>query len=145
MIILPEEPEDDTGHIDGMVRFIDEKTLAVGSYPEDWPVGKKFMDSIVEKLRKELGEGYRIIRVPNGIPPDEKSEGMASAVGNHINFLRLGNKLLLPYYGIPEDEIAREVLQNALPGIEVIPVDIPGIKKLASKGGVLNCITWCYL
>ena len=144
LIILPEEPEDDTGHIDGMVRFIDEKTLAVGSYPEDWPGGKEFMDSIAEKLRKELGEGYRIIRVPNGIPSDEKSEGMASAVGNHMNFLRLGNKLLLPYYGIPEDEIAREVLQNALPGIEVIPVDIPGIKKLASKGGVLNCITWCY-
>jgi len=102
------------------------------------------MDCIAEKLRKELGEKYRIIRIPNGLPPDEKSEGIASAVGNHINFLRLGNKLLLPYYGIPEDEIAREVLQNALPDIEVIPVDIPGIKKLASKGGVLNCITWCY-
>jgi len=144
LIILPEEPGDDTGHVDGMVRFINEKTLAVGSYPKSWPEGKDFMDCIAEKLRKELGEGYRIIRVPNGIPPDEKSEGMASAVGNHINFLRLGNRLLLPYYGIPEDEIAREVLQNALPDIEVIPVDIPGIKKLASKGGVLNCITWCY-
>ena len=51
---------------------------------------------------------------------------------------------MTPHYEITEDEIAREVLQNALPGIEVIPVDIPGIKKLASRGGVLNCITWCY-
>ena len=39
---------------------------------------------------------------------------------------------MTPHYEITEDEIAREVLQNALPGIEVIPVDIPGIKKLAS-------------
>ncbi len=144
LIVLPEEPGDDTGHIDGMVRFVDENTVAVGSYPKDWQEGKDFMDGIAEELKKELGKGYRIIRVPNGVPPDEKSEGMASAVGNHINFLRLGNRLFLPYYGIPEDEIAREVLQDALPDIEVIPTNIPEIKKLASKGGVLNCITWYY-
>ena len=37
-----------------------------------------------------------------------------------------------------------EVLQKTLPDIEVIPVNILGIKKLASKGGVLNRITWSY-
>jgi agmatine deiminase len=33
LIILPEESEDETGHIDGMVRFLDPKTVAVGAYP----------------------------------------------------------------------------------------------------------------
>ena len=144
LIILPEEPGDDTGHIDGMVRFVDENTVAVGSYPENYPEGKGFMNGIAVKLEKELGKEYRIIRIPNGIPPNEKSEGIASAVGNHMNFLRLENIILLPYYGIPEDEKAKEVLQEALPDVQVIPVNTPGIKKLASKGGVLNCITWCY-
>jgi len=144
LILLPEEPGDDTGHIDGMARFIDESTVVVGSYPKNWPKGKDFMDSIAEKLIKELGKEYRIIRIPNGLPPDEKNEGIASAVGNHINFLRIGNRILIPYYGIPEDEQARKVLQVALPNVEVIPIDIPSIKKLASKGGVLNCVTWCY-
>jgi len=42
---------------------IDEKTLAVGSYPEDWSEGKNFMDCIAEKLKKELGDDYHILRV----------------------------------------------------------------------------------
>jgi hypothetical protein len=92
----------------------------------------------------EFCAGYTIVSISNGIPPDEKSEGIYSAVGNHINFLRLGNKLLLPTYGIPEDEKAIESLRRTLSYDDVIPVKIPGIRKLASKGGVLNCITWSY-
>ena len=135
LIILPEEPGDETGHINGMVRFVKGKTVIVGSYPESWSKDKRFMDFIAEKHKKELGDVYRIIRVPNGIPPGEKSEGIASAVGNHINFLRFGNRLFLSCYGIPEDGPTKEVLQKALPNIEVISIDIPSIKNLLQEAG----------
>jgi len=35
LIILPVEPGDQTGHIDGLCRFIDEKTVIVSEYPYD--------------------------------------------------------------------------------------------------------------
>jgi agmatine deiminase len=145
LIVIDEEPGDETGHVDGMVRFLSPDTVAVGSYPRKWQGGNQyFMDRIAVRLKQELGFGYKIIRVLNGIPPEEKSEGMSSASGNHLNFLRLGNLILVPAYGIPEDENAIETLRKNLSNANVIPVNIPGIKLLASKGGVLNCITWVY-
>jgi len=145
LIVIPEEPGDETGHVDGMVRFISPDTVAVGSYPRKWQGGNQyFIDRVAARLKRGLGSGYKIIRVLNGIPPEGKSEGMSSASGNHLNFLRLGNLILVPAYGIPEDEKAIEILRKNLPNVDVIPVNIPGIKLLASKGGVLNCITWVY-
>jgi len=58
------------------------------------------MDCIAEKLTKELGEGYRIIRALNDILLNRKSAGMKRTVGNHINFLRHSNGILLPFYVI---------------------------------------------
>jgi len=144
LIILPEEPGDETGHVDGMVRFINSETVVVGAYTSEWAKGKRFMNKIAEILKQELGTGYKIVRIPNGTPPNEKSEGMYSAVGNHINFLRLGKKLLLPMYGIQADEKAIESFRKNLPSDDIIPVNIPGTSMLASKGGILNCITWNY-
>jgi len=142
LIILPEEPEDETGHIDGMVRFLDPKTVAVGAYPSGWSKGKRFMDMIATTLRQELGREYTVIRIPNDMPPNEKKEGIYSAVGNHINFLRFGNTLLFPAYGIQEDGESAIILRETLSNTDVIPANIPDINKLASRGGVLNCMTW---
>lgn len=139
------EPDDPTGHVDGMCRFISENVLVVGSYPKGAP-NHKFMDILAQNLQQELGPKYKIIRLMNGEPEDHITEGLSSAVGNHMNFLRLGNKILFPYYG---DEISQEPLRafqkniNQLGlTIEVIPVDIAEIRDLARLGGVLNCISW---
>jgi agmatine deiminase len=142
LIILPEEPEDETGHVDGMVRFLNPRTVVVGAYPSGWSKGKRFMDRIAATLQQKLGAGYTIVRVPNGVPPDEMREGVHSAVGNHINFLRFGNMLLLPAYGIQEDSKSVNILRENLSNTSAISVNIPDINILASIGGVLNCMTW---
>lgn len=43
LIVIPEEPGDETGHVDGMVRFLSPETVAVGSYPPEWKEGNRFM------------------------------------------------------------------------------------------------------
>ena len=63
-------------------------------------------------------------------------------VNNHLNRLRLGNHLLMPMYGCPEDEMAVNVIKKELPDINVIKVDSKEIYRLAERGGVLNCISW---
>jgi agmatine/peptidylarginine deiminase len=74
------------------------------------------------------------------------SEGVSSAVGNHLNFLRINDVILFPYYNDqisnqPFLDFKSDIEKNNLQ-IQVIPVTIPEINKLARKGGVLNCISW---
>lgn len=145
VIFVPVEPGDITGHVDGMVRFVNRNTLVIGSYP----VGSEnasFLNNLADSLREDLGEDYNIIRLLNTEPEDYESEGIGSAGGNHINFLRIEDKIYFPYYN---DEISGDVMKDFISemrrlnmDIEVIPVNVPEINDLARKGGVLNCMTW---
>jgi agmatine deiminase len=145
IVFIPTEPDDSTGHVDGMCRFIDEKVLVVGAYPLSSP-NHQFMETLAENLQNDLGDDYSIIRLQNGEPEDQESEGVASAYGNHLNFLRINDLILFPYYG---DEISSQPMEDFKGtlkehelSIQVIPVELPEIKELARAGGVLNCISW---
>jgi agmatine deiminase len=145
IIFIPVEPLDVTGHVDGMVRFIDEKTLVIGAYPENVE-NHVFMDRLAEDLKANLGEEFSIIRLMNAEPENYSSEGVGSAVGNHLNFLRINNNILFPYYSDeisakPFSDFKHDLLAMNL-DMQVIPIKIPEINKLARKGGVLNCISW---
>lgn len=155
IIFIPVESGDETGHTDGSVRFINEKTLIVGSYPEtyknsenliplnEFKESKEHMDRLAELLQSKLGNNIKIIRVTNSIPRNPKQkDGFSSAFGNYINYLRVGEEIYLPQYGIPEDLDALILFQNIFKGLEIIPVDSKEIKQLSHEGGVLNCISW---
>lgn len=143
------EPEDETGHTDGFIRFIDEKTLMIAAYPDKYYKGeqliseeeltesREFMDSLAEQYAEE----FNIIRVTNSIPSTLYTEKMPSAVGNYINFLRLGNKVLIPQYGLREDEAAYNEFAKFFGKANVIKIS-KDINKLADLGGVLNCFSW---
>lgn len=142
---IPTEHEDRTGHVDGMVRFIDEKVLVVGSYPRGVE-NHNLMDKVAEELKQDLGSEFTVLRLENGIPEDFEYEGIGSAYGNHINFLRINDNILFPYYS---DEVSKKPMHDLVSNlkhnhinINVIPVNIPEIKDLARLGGVLNCISW---
>jgi len=149
LIIVPVEYGDETGHIDGMVRFIDDKTVLVGSYPSkytneannipeaDYKIGKQFLDNLADTLSKTI----TVIRIENSIPKDDKE--FPSAFGNYINFLRIGNKVFLPQYNISQDNEALETFHEHFSELQIIPIKTD-IDKLSSLGGVLNCISWTY-
>jgi agmatine deiminase len=145
IIFVPVEPGDKTGHVDGMVRFINERTLVVAQYPSGYTYSV-FMDLLQERLQVDLGPDFKIIRLKNAEPEERIKEGIDSAVGNHMNFLRIDNQIYFPYYS---DEISEEAynefaqaLQIIDSKIQIIPVKIPEINDLASLGGVLNCFSW---
>ena len=87
------------------------------------------MDMLAENLQEDLGPDYTIIRLLNGEPEEVETEGLASAMGNHMNFLRLGDRILFPYYGqkiseVPMREFIEKIEHLGL-NIEIVPVDIP--------------------
>jgi agmatine deiminase len=133
LLIVPTEPNDFTGHIDGMVRFLDSQTVAVGQYSWEELERNSVYDKIAHYLQEE---GLTVVRIENGNPDNTNKE---SAKGNYLNFLRIENKIYLQRYKGQEDlyQKAAEVYSKFVS--EVIPIDCEGIYE---KGGVLNCISW---
>ena len=131
-IIIPTEPLDYIGHADGMVRFLTENLVVVNDYTG--------MDrSYRRRLHRALvRHGLEIIPCPSWVS-DVTRKGIASAVGNYVNFLRVGNLVILPAYEDRRDEDACRALEHADPRLTIVPVQC---RSLAEEGGVLQCVSW---
>ena len=131
-IIIPQEPGDFIGHADGMVRFIDERSVLVNEYPKN----KKY-DVFAVNLRSCLrNAGLGCHEIPY-IAWQNKSANDAS--GCYINFLETDNYIFYPSYDTHEDELVYQSLQSAFTDRKLIKIDC---RELAKFGGVLNCATW---
>jgi agmatine deiminase len=129
------ERGDEVGHADGLVRFASEKLVIINDYSRVKP-------RFGRRLRTVLEERGLDVEVLPYVPEEAMgADGLPSAVGLYLNFLRVGNLVLVPVYGLPEDELALRKIESVLPGVRVIPV--PSL-HLAKEGGVLNCVTWNY-
>ncbi len=132
VIITPVEPGDVVGHSDGIVRFVNGGMVLVNDYEN---VDENYRDVLHQSL-SEAGLSFveipyePIIGPPGGIP---------SAVGNYLNFLHVGQLIIMPTYGKAADEEAREVLRRSFPGLHLVSLDA---LELSAEGGVFNCITW---
>ena len=131
-IIIPTEPLDYIGHADGVVRFLTENLVFVNNYTG--------MDrSYRRRLHRALARhGLKIIPCPSWVS-DVTRKGIASAVGNYVNFLRVGNLVILPAYEDRRDEDACRALEQADPSLTIVPVQC---RSLAEEGGVLQCVSW---
>lgn len=133
-IFIPKEPYDTVGHSDGVVRFIAKDRVLVNDYSGVDPGYGTRLRSLLEK------KGLEIEALPRFEEKGRRHPGdLASAVGNYINFLRVGDVVLLPAYNRPEDEVALQKVQKVLPDAKVLQLPCRG---LAEEGGVLNCVSW---
>lgn len=135
IIIIPTEEDDIIGHADGMVRFIDNKTVLVNDYAKT-----ESKISFQKKLYSALSsKNIEIVLAPYF--PDEKwfsknKYDIAPATGVYMNYLQVGKTIFLPQFLIPQDKIAVNFFLNYF---KVIKIDC---KELANHGGLLNCISW---
>jgi len=132
LIFIPQEPDDIIGHSDGMVQFISEDRLVINDY-----------SAIDACFGRQLGRvltrhGFRLTTLPY-CPDNSKGKEIDSAVGNYVNFVRAGDLLLVPSYGIPEDGEAIQRLKRLSPKLNVVSMDC---QTIAQDGGALHCITW---
>jgi len=134
-IIIPKEPGDEVGHSDGVVRFVAEDRVLVNDYSGVDPgYGARLRDLLEKK-------GLEVETLPLF---EEKSRrrwpgDLRSAVGLYINYLRVGDFVVVPGYDRPEDQVALEKLRQVMPNAVVSQVPC---RSVAEKGGALNCISW---
>jgi agmatine deiminase len=132
VIVIPQEPRDFVGHADSMVKFIDENTVLVNSYPKN-KTYTEFGFSLRACLRNA---GLYIVELPytSWQNPDAND-----ATGCYVNFFEVGNYIFYPVFAQLSDQITEIVLQNHFKGRELVDIDC---RDLAKLGGVLNCATW---
>lgn len=145
LIIVPEYPYDFTGHIDGLVRFVDDSTVLINDYTEELSLiakdanvyRKKILDQWHHTFRNTLYNADLALEIlPYGIKEDQINR---SAEGIYLNFLLLPDLIIMPIYGNLElDKKASDQLKR------LYGRDVHGVvaNELSREGGVINCVTW---
>ncbi|MFT7036946.1 MAG: agmatine deiminase [Cyclobacteriaceae bacterium] len=134
--------EDMTGHIDGMLRLVDENTIITSALIGDYQYHKKDMN------RLKQAYGFEIIEMPFFEDPYNKNKKVRlddriSAKGIYVNYLEIGEVILFPVFemeGFKQyDKEAIATITNAYPNYTIVPIVI---NEIAEKGGLMNCISW---
>ncbi|MBI2806656.1 MAG: agmatine deiminase family protein [Planctomycetes bacterium] len=133
-ILIPKEPYDMVGHSDGVVRFVAEDRVLINDYSAVDPgYGTRLRNVLEEK-------GLEVETLPMFQEKARRQPGdLHSAVGLYINYLRVGDVVVLPAYDMPEDEAALKRVRDVMPDARVLQLPC---RDLAEKGGVLNCVSW---
>ncbi|MEL7037150.1 MAG: agmatine deiminase family protein [Cyanobacteria bacterium J06592_8] len=139
LVVVPTQPGDITGHIDGMLQWIDSDRILINDYQTQRNDLASFAEKLDRCLKQQLPEVEKI-KIPY-FPSDQKYLGWYDEKGNYMNFLRTKNRVYVPIYNQPEDEVVQEIYTQIF-GDNVSFIESGAISKY---GGVLHCITWNYL
>lgn len=130
LYFVPEQPGDFTGHADGMVRFLDEDTVIINDYKKEKSDFYRAFEIAIHNT------GLNRVRIPYNVY-DNKSNDQAN--GDYINYLQMENLVILPTFGLKEDDEVIRQFEDMFAGHRIESVDS---NEIANDGGVLNCITW---
>ena len=129
---------DATGHIDMFSKMIDKNSILVGQWTLDYP-NYQLVEENVHKLENL---GYKIIRIPmlrNPKDPDDYNNKTIWSYTNSLIINGTNNKVvLLPIYGVPEDEIAISIYEQAMPDFEIRGILCDHIIEYC---GAIHCTT----
>lgn len=114
------------GHSDGIVHYIGDGKILLTNYQD-------FSRHYYYRFRRVLDKKFEVINLKY------KANRHRERSWCYINFLQVGQLVLVPQLGTEEDGQALEQIEKALPRCEVI--GIPAIEAVR-RGGALNCISW---
>ncbi len=129
-IIIPEYPNELTGHADGLIRFIDDDTVLInetyGEPEKEWL--RNFLGILTEN---------NLLHIKLPCPMNGK---LITADGLYINYLHVGNLVVVPQFKRKEDKIALQTFNEIFGNkYSVLPFDA---RWIAEHGGVFNCVSW---
>jgi agmatine deiminase len=127
---IPEQPDDYTGHADGMVRFIDENTVVINDYSREKEWFHRAFEIAIHNTKLEY------ITIPYNVYDNISND---QANGDYINYLQMEDIVIIPTFGIKEDEEVVRQFEAIFSGQTIVTINS---NEVANDGGVLNCITW---
>jgi agmatine/peptidylarginine deiminase len=134
-VAIVEPDEQVLAHSDGMVMWLDEKTLLVNDYSKE----RAFRESVLKELKTSFPSA-NIIEVPveYGHNKPGEWEGFESACGVNLNSVLTFKSIYVPVFGMPHDKKALEIIRKNTEK-KVIEIDATGVCPM---GGSVRCLTW---
>ncbi len=134
-------PYDGIHHIDMHMKLLDEETLLVGQYPQgvsDGPQIEANLTYVLNNFQTPYGRPYKVVRIP--MPADEYGNYPSSYSDylTYTNSVILNNYVLVPTYGLPQDQTALDIYASAMPGYNIIGINS---SSTISASGSIHCIT----
>lgn len=126
LLFLPWDHQEKYGHSDGIVHFAGDGRILLTNYDDISPY-------YYNRFRKALEKHFEVI------PLKYQTKRPHTRSWAYINFLQIGNLVLVPQLGLEEDEQALEQIGKTLPECNII--GIPALEAVR-RGGALNCISW---
>lgn len=128
IVTVSPKHDDYWGHIDMQIKLLNDTTFVVSSV-ESGP-NYAILESnvaILESLTAPNGNPYHIERLPK-----------ADNWKTYANALILNNKVILPVYGHPNDQIAIDTYSELMPDHTVVGINC---NSIIQWGGAIHCIT----
>lgn len=127
VVFIPWDKYEIYGHSDGIVKPLSDTAVLMTNYQD---YDKEYSKEVVKRLSKK----FEIEMLSYNV---EKKDSRSWA---YINFLTVGNLIVLPVFNIEEDEQALSQIKLYYPNSIVEQINIASLVK---DGGGLNCVTWC--
>jgi agmatine deiminase len=133
LVIIPTDPSDEIGHADGVVRFFDDNTVLINTYPGKSAKERSFQVNLKKSLTNARLNYIEIPCNPYG------NAYVFEANGIYMNYLQMEGVIILPVFNIKEDEHAVKKFEEIFAGQTIKTIESNAVAK---DGGILNCITW---
>ncbi|MBZ2167782.1 agmatine deiminase family protein [Marinobacter sp. F4216] len=131
--------DDTDSHIDTLARFCAADHICYVACPDvadEHYSALAAMEEELQEFRQSNGQPYRLTPLPWPEPIyDDDGERLPAT---YANFLIINGAVLLPTYGVSQDEEAINVMASIFPDREIIPIDC---LPLIRQHGSLHCIT----
>ena len=132
VVLIPWDMECPFGHSDGMLRFLDEKTVLISGFYRDAD----------EEIRKKMLGNLKKASISWEWLCFDKRRDPAYTI-SYINFLQTQDVILVPQIEKRTDDHAVELLGGFYHDYKekgrIVPVNV---KDITRQGGALNCVTW---
>jgi agmatine deiminase len=113
--ILPNFEDEGIQHIDCLLKLLDDRRILLARPPADHPLFERyqaFADEILPALECTGGGRYEVLRL-------DTAPYRGEALAAYTNSLILNDVVYVPLFGIPQDRVALDQWQAALPGHRV--------------------------
>jgi len=137
--LVPRDPRlDGTGHVDMFMKIVGPNTVLVGQYGPD-QVDFDVLEECAALFAQETngaGQPWRVVRI---VQPDVYyTQFVLPVVRTYTNSLIVNNAVIVPVYGIAEDEEALAVYKEVFPDKTIVPLNA---EDIIPSGGAWHCVT----
>ncbi|PHQ26450.1 agmatine deiminase [Marinobacter guineae] len=133
------EGDDTDSHIDTLARFCAPDHICYVTCPDvadEHYSALAAMEEELQQFRQLDGTPYKLTALP--WPEAIQDEDGERLPATYANFLIINDAVLLPVYGVAQDEEAIAVMKEIFPSRDIVPIDC---RALIRQHGSLHCVT----